>query len=308
MNGGTVGAAVRDALGESARVVVDEQRADLSDAEAAAAAARMRADAVASVSWADAAATRAHVHMFVSADGAFHDRDLTFAPGDAMTERERAVGFLVGAMVRGARDEEPTSVTPRVPAPPPREPAPAGPAPPSADAPRIGAAPIRRALSVEAAAGGSAGIGGPALGVGPVVRIGWRATRALTLRAGGSAFFGGIDAADASTIATRIGGGIALRVASFGGDDAGTMEVGVAVLAVNHRVSRDAPAFERDRWLTAGQIGARVGFRASDVFEPFALVGAEVAAGATAVVVGPRTVAEIPLARAVAELGIAAHF
>lgn len=313
INGANVGSAVRDALGETARVVVDDRRGDLSDADAAAAAARMRADAVAAVAWVDVAATRSHVRMFVSADGGFYDRDLVFAPADAMTERERAIGFLVGAMVRGAREDAPSTApppTPVAPAPPtPGNGPPERPRSPVEDAvPRAPSTAARRAFSLDAGAAGSAGLGGAALGIGPSVRLGWRPVPIIALRAGGSVLFGSIDPADATTIASRVGAGFALRAASFGRDGAWTVEVGVTALAVNHRVAREAPAVARDRWLTGGQLGGRLGWRASEAFEPFVAVAAEVVSGTTPIVVGARTTGEIPLARAVAELGFAAHF
>ncbi len=306
MNGAVVGSAVRDALGDETRVLVDDRKSELTDAEASATAVRIRADAVASIGWMTPNATRAHVHMFVTADALFYDRELSFQTADTVSDRERAVGLLIGAMVRSARAESPPDAVreelpPAAPtAPPPNdviaEPTPA-----------VRPAAKRRALAVEAAAVATAGLGGPALGAGPQLRAAWFPTSWLALRAGGSVAFGAIPDADASTSSYRMTAGAGSRIASFAGAS-GSLEVGANVVVVDHRVARTAPEAVRERWITGGQLGVRLGWMLSSTIESFGSVGVELVPGRTPIVVDGRTLATIPPARATAELGVALRF
>lgn len=311
MDDATVGTAVREALGGETRVLVDPGRTPFTDDDTTATAARIHADAVATVAWSDADRTSARIHMYVTADGRFYDRELTFQSADDQRERERAVGFLVGAMVRAAQAEQAApapSAEPEpavVSLPPPvvahdaRVTAPSAPVAPQ---------PRRHAFAVEAAAIGTAGIGGAALGAGPQLAIAWYPWARVAIRAGGSVVFGTVSDAQATTMGTRITGGMSFRPWSFGPADRGTLELGVALVAVDHRVQRDDPPATRDRWIGGGQLTARVGWRASDPFEPFAWVAGELVAGNTPLVVASHTTAQIPPGRVLAGLGLALKF
>lgn len=318
MDDATVGTAVREALGRETRVLVDPGHAQLADDDATATAARIHADAVATIAWVDERRTSARVHMFVTADNRFYDRELTFQPADDRRERERAVGFLVGAMVRAAQSEQearveapPVVVTPAPREPPPPPPPPVAPRDVVAPPPPVAAPPRsapRRALAIEAAAAGSAGVGGAALGVGPQLAIAWYPWARVALRASGSALFGAIPHAGAASIATRITAGASYRAWSFGAGSRGSIEIGVAAVAVDHRVRRDDPPATRDRWIGGAQLGLRGGWQLSELVEVFASMTGELVAGNTPLVVGTRTEGQIPPGRALAGAGIALKF
>lgn len=296
MNGPNVGDAIRDTLGTNTRVLVEDRRELFTDREMASTAQRTRADAVATVAWSAPDAANAHVRIFLASNGAFYDRDLAFAPADAITERERSVGFVVGAMVQSAAAE---------PAPLAKEPPPPAviPAPPVSD--RVGPPPSVRAFSVEAALAGTAGIGGAALGVGPRIGIGWSFDPRFVVRASGSSVFGSIEDASASTVTYRIAGSMGWRVLSL---PRSRLELSLGAVVVNHHVARAMPEATRDRWTSGGQLGLRFECRAWQRLWPFVGVTGELVGGRTPIVVKERTTAEIPLLRILADAGVAAAF
>jgi hypothetical protein len=294
MNGPTVGDAIRASLGASTRVLVEDHRALFTDQEMAVTAERTRADAVATVAWSAPKAANAHVRIFIASNRVFYDRDLAFGEGDAMAERERSVGFVVGAMVQTAASEPPPPEAPPPlppPAPPEIVPAPERPTPPP---------PRARMFSIDAALLGAAGIGGAALGAGPRLGGGWRFDPRFVVRIGGSVAFGSIDDAAASTVAYRMTGSLGWRALSLPWS---ALEVGLGAVVVNHRVSRDTPEATRDRWTSGGQLSLRFEIRGADRISPFVSLAGELVGGKTPIVVHEHTAAEIPLLRVLAEAG-----
>ena len=75
-------------------MLVEERPAAADDANVRDVAERLKAGAVAEVRWANAQRSRAVVHVFVTSDRRFYDRELSFSPADELDERERAAGLL----------------------------------------------------------------------------------------------------------------------------------------------------------------------------------------------------------------------
>jgi hypothetical protein len=298
--------AVSDGLGRSARIVVEERDADPSDEEAASLADGMRGSAVAEIAWGDEQHTRARVHVYLAADRSWYDRELSFEKGDALEERERAIGFLVGAMIRDT--EAALTMPPRPPvvvseparAPVVRAPEIDAPAPPP---------PARETASrfaVDVAGLVSTGIDGDAAGLGPSLRGRVVVAGALSLHAGASLGFGSIAGADARMTTTRLVAGGRFRWLTVARDL--SFDLGLEALAVNHAVRRDDPIAARDRWLAGAHTDVGVGWRASRLLEPFATVGVDAVLGKTPINVAGVRLAQIPPFRGVAELGVRMHF
>lgn len=306
IHGAVVGSAVRDTLGDATRVLVDDRRAPLSDDEVISTATRIHADAVASMAWTAADATRARVRMFVTVDGLFHDHELTFRPADAIVERERAMGLLIGAMAREDASPNPRRADDR------------GASVASDTGGRdVARVPVvvsqrslatERAFAIEGGAMGTLGLGGAALAVGPHIGGAWYPTTWLGLRAGGALAIGAIPDAGATTMSSRIIAGLAWRAATFGPGARGSFELGASAVVMNHRVSRDEPLATRSRWISGAHIGARLGWSFTPTLEPFLAVTGELVAGNTPIVVDRRTIAQVPPIRLLGELGVALRF
>jgi hypothetical protein len=300
-HGSVLGAAVVDALGREARVLVEERADDPSDAEAAALADGIRGSAVAEISWGDETHSRARLHVYLATDRTWYDRDVAFEPGDALEERERAIGFLVGAMLRETERMSlparpplvvvsapvlPTSAAEVVAPPPRREP------------------PGRFAVDVSGTM--TTGIQGDAPGIGPSLRGHVSVAEALSLHAGGSLGFGSIPSADARMRTTRLVAGARLRWLTVARDL--SFDLGVDALVVNQAVRRTDPAADRDRWLGGGHADLGIAWRATPFLEPFASVGVDAVLGKTPVTVAGSRVADVPPLRSVLELGLTMRF
>ena len=303
-HGSTVSAAVVDALGRDARVLVEERPDDPSDAEAAALADAVRGSAVAEIAWGDEAHSRVRLHVYLAADRTWYDREVTFEPADAVDERERAIGFLVGVMIR-----ETEGVALTLPARPPpivSQPAPAAatsaagvpPKPPVGDAPKR--------FGVDVAGVMATGIEGDAAALGPSLRGRLLATVALSFDAGASIGFGSIDAAEATMTTTRIVVGGRWRWLTIGRDLA--FDLGLEALAVHHAVRRADPAADRDRWLGGAHADLGAGWSVSELLEPFVTAGVDAVAGNTPIHVASVRLAHVPPFRAILELGVRMRF
>ena len=305
--GSTVSAAVADALGRDARVLVEERADDPSDAEAAALADAIRGSAVAEISWADAGHARARLHVYLASDRSWYDRDVSFDRADALAERERAIGFVVGAMIR----ETQGMVLPPAARTPPVIPTPAPPLiSTSTSAAEVDARPVpreeERRFGADVAAVATTGIDGDAPGLGPSFRGHVFVTDALSLHAGASLGFGSIEAADARMSTTRIVAGGRARWLTVGRDL--SFDLGIDALAVHHAVHRAEPFADRSRWLAGAHTDFGLAWRASAFVEPFATAGVDAVLGNTPIAVAGIRLAQIPPLRAVFELGVKMRF
>jgi hypothetical protein len=304
----TVQEAMREAIGQEVRVLV-EQRATPSDAEVRTAASTLHASAIADVHWIDPEHLHAHVRIFIAPDGAFYERDLEFKPADAVPERERAMGFTAGAMIRVSTVMMPA---PAPPTEPPKEPPPApatGPVdvvpPPPQPVP---GPPIERPAPRFVVAVHGLGIAGVDAGMwtaGPALSIGYQVYPSLELRVRGAIAFGSVPAPDASVLEGRAGGGAFWTIARSGG-----LRFGVQgdALAVFDSVSRSSPRATRERWLPALGVGVGVGYALTRSVEPFVEAGVETTFTTTHITVGGASAGELPGYRGLAATGLRARF
>jgi hypothetical protein len=309
MHGSIVGAGVRQALGNDARVVVDERAEMPSDEDAALLADREKAVAVAEVRWATDDRSRAKIHVFLSADRGFYDHEVSFGAGDEVVERERAVGLLVGSMVRAAA-EGALPPNPPAPAPPPKPPPPPPPPAPPPPPPRrvVAPPPPRARVLVDAGASGVVGIGGAGASAGPSAHLGVELAHRWVLRAGSAVRFGAIDGADATTRTVAIAAGGSFVPVTFGRREDVRLYLEVEGLLLHHAVTRDAPAEEHGRWLGGMNVFVTAGFRLTTSLEAYVAPGLEAALGSTPVVLDGRTVTTIPPLRAAAAAGLRLYF
>lgn len=301
-----VGAGVREALGADARVLVEERDRPPSDPEARDLALRLNASAVAELRWLDDGRSRAMLHVFVAADRGFYDREIAFAPQDIQDERERAVGLLVGAMVRAAArtDEEPT--TP-LGAPPATSAQPAA-APAERPITAVAPPPALRRFAVDVGATSALAVSGHGSGLGPALGTYVYLTSRIAVRASGAARFGSIEEASASTTTVRLGAGPAIRLIGSGEREPFALHVVMEGIVLNHAVRRESPAAREDRWIGGAYVGVSAAWRAATALEPFVGLGGEIAFGTTPVVIDGATAATIPMARLTADVGLRFRF
>jgi len=301
-----VGNAVKDALGDRARVLVEERETAPSDDEARALATRLHADAVAELAWSE----HASLHVFVTADDRFHDREIPFQPSDAEAERERAVGLVIGAMVREAEPAPaPVPAPPPTVAPPSPQPLPP-PTPPPREAPPPPPAPAEspRRVAIDIGATSALAIDGAGSGIGPALGVRYWALPILAASLTGAVRFGSVHEANATTTAIRLGAGPSLRV--FGAREADPFSVSVTLegVAIDQRVHREVLDEGHDRWVGGIALGAAAGWRVSPVLQPYVGVGVETLFGTTPVVVDNATVATIMPVRTFADIGVTVRF
>lgn len=318
--GSVVSGAVAGGLGTNAQVLVEERATSPADADATATADRLGTSAIAEIAWADAAHSRARLHVYLAADRGWYDQTLAFDPADAPEDRERSIGLLVGAMIRARQVDD--AVT----APPPEPPAPAppplaSPAPPPATAPVAaiplppnereesgpGSAPRARSrLGVDVGGFATAGVGGEAQAFGPAVRGRVFLGDSWSAHGGAAVGFGSLPAG-ASMTTTRIALGGRRRFVTFRRPDL-ALDAAAEVLVVHHAVRRSDPAASRDRWLSGGHLDLGAAWSVTRAVEPFATIGADVVLGATPITLAGERVAQIPPVRATVEAGARVHF
>lgn len=294
-----------EAFGGDARVLVEARDAVPSDEDAAALATARKGAALAEVAWTDDAHAQAHVHLLIAGDGTWYDRALSFEASDAEEERERAVGYLVAAMVRDTQaNAEATAAAPSP--PPPRRAAEA----PASERPTLPApSPLRPSrFAIDAAALGALALSGDGAQVGPMVRARFDVARRLALQASGALAFGELRAAGATTTETRLSAGAAYRV--YGVRRARSIEVVVALeaLALSESVRRADPAAERGRWLAGAHGDVELGWLATSSVEPFLALGAEGLFGAPPIRVDGEQVAQLAPFRATSTVGLRLRF
>lgn len=294
-----VAAAAREALGEDVRVLVESRSETPTDEEARRMGEQVHAAAVAELRWDEEEQRRAYVHLYLGDERRWYDRDLEFRAGDDARERARAVGYLIGAMVRVslAAQEAPST-------PPPQPSPPSVPAPPAAEDRPVDRSPRPARFAFDAAADAWTGIGSDARGLGPAMRGHFFFSEHVGLTLGGGVRFGDVGAVDASARVIRLGGGVAAR-AVFA--ERWETIILVEPVAFHHSVVRETPRATRDRWLFGGRLGTSLCLRLGPV-DPFVGLAIEATAGETAIVFGAERVGEIPAFRAAAEVGVRGRF
>jgi hypothetical protein len=307
--------AMRRPLGDDTVVLVQQSDAPRADADALELAHHVHALSAVSLSWQDAAHTRVHVRVLLSKGGQRYDYDLAFRPEDQPLERGRAIGLAMTPVLTwavGPTDAPPpaenrsATVPETLPAtkqePPVVEQPPEPPVVPSRGT---------RTFSFDLAGSATVGIGGNALGAGPVAALRASVLGPFSLHATGGARFGAVSAASATAMTLGVGGGIAARIVRVGTPAHG-LELGVRadVLALQIDLSEDAggTSIRRSRWLTAVDVVAEAAWSLDPHFAITAGAGAEIAAGPTSVTVGGTPVDTIPVGRAVGELGVRIPF
>lgn len=296
-------AAARHSLGAQATVLVDERAGVPTDEEALSLSEKVHAIAVAEVIWEDETHGHVRIHVHIADMAGWIDREVTFDPADAPTERGRTTGLALASMISEPSAGELAPVEPKPALLPPIPERRAGPAP----------APPHPALwyaAVDVAATGSLGIAGSAGGVGAAMGGRWYASSALALRAGGDVRLGEIGPARASLTTLSLGAGGVWRM--FATDGPKPFELGLRadVLLVEqslHRSSAGTTA-SRSRWISGADLLFETDWFFTRQLAIVGAVGAELAFGPTEVNVGADTVAVLPVARAVANLGFRVRF
>ncbi|MBX3201918.1 MAG: hypothetical protein KF894_27530 [Labilithrix sp.] len=290
-------AATRRALGPDAIVLADTSD-DESDASALAIGERVKARAVARVSWADGSHERARLRVHVAPSGEWADDELTFAPHDAASEKGRTLGYALASMVqRVARPPPVGDADGRAPAATvePRE-------QPTTEPAR--AEPARSALDVFAQANGALGGGATSLGGSGGAR--WWPFARVGIRAAAGGRTGTLSAADATTTTLFASAGPSYRVPVTS-----TLELGARadVIVLRHAVTRsELVETTRARWLGAVGLMLEASWSLGRHAGVIAAAGAELAFGTTAVSVGGAPSGDLPPARAVTELGLRFRF
>ena len=294
--------AARHALGAPTRVIVRDLPPSLDDAGAVAIGHALGADVVVELAWGDAARRRATVRVHADAAPRWIDRDIGFDAGDADRERGRTLGFAVASMLPEREAAMPRDELPDDDVPDAREP---GAAP-------EGAPRSRARVAIDALGTGSVGVAGYADAVGGAVRAAWYVGSRVALRAGGAFRTGSIVAADGTLRSVALSAGVGWRAvipsarAPLG---AGLRADAVLLRDIVTRSGSGEPGEQaRGRWLPAIDVTLEGSYRA---FDPVSFVfagGAELAFGATDVLVAGRPVAAIPPLRLVGEAGIRLEF
>jgi hypothetical protein len=326
--------AARRPLGEDAVVLVQQTEALPSDDEALSLARNVHALSAVSLAWEDAAHSHVRLRVFLVEGSRRYDYELAFDPHDQAAERGRAIGLaMTPVLTRAIADSRPAD-TPAPPTPT-AEPVPlpvvtTGPSPlpearPAASTaivplaktnveettPRPSAGAQDAWLGMDVASSASVGIGGNASGVGPTLGLRASVLGPIAIHAVGVARFGTLASASATSSTVGLGGGAAWRIVRWGpGAHAPSLGVRADLLAMEHTLAQTAggATIRRSRWLTAVDLMVEGAWPLARHFGLSASVGAELAAGPTAVTVGGAPVDHIPVGRVVAELGVGIPF
>ena len=327
--------AARRPLGEDAVVLVQQAESIPDNEEAFALARKVHALSAVSVAWEDRSHSRVRIRVYLVAGEQRHDYELVFDPKDEPGERGRAIGLAVtpvltraiaaaraadtAAVVGPPRDASPSPATtprPLTSSMNPASPSVAG--PPTAagtereDTTRKPPVSSRGAwLSLDVGGAASAGIGGNALGAGPLLGLRATVVGAVAIHAVGMARLGEVEPASATSTTIAFGGGGAWRVVRIRSGN-GPVDLGLRadVLAMQHALTQDAAGvtLRRARWLTATDLMIEGAWWVNDHLELAAGVGAEIATGPTAITVGGVQVDHIPVGRMLGELGVRIPF
>ncbi len=305
-------ATTRRVLGPDAIVLADTSDVR-SDQEALAIGERVKARAIARIRWSDGASGVAHLHVHVGPTDGWTDEEISFSPQDASGEKGRTVGYALSSMVQRIEQKQAEANEAAAPSPPPPSspplplPPPSSPPKPSEPPPAASARPIAPARDLDLSVYGIGAIdrvGGP---IGASGGLRWWPTRPIGLRGAVGGRTGDLPGAGATTTALFGSAGVGCRT-TLGR----IFEVGARADVVFYRVSverrESGSSSTRGRWLGASQLVLEASWAIHPTFGLVMGVGGEIAFGTTVVNVGDATVADVPNARAVAELGARARF
>ncbi|MBX3208915.1 MAG: hypothetical protein KF764_28040 [Labilithrix sp.] len=311
-------AAARGALGPEAVVLVETSPVT-TDTEALAIGARVRARAVARVSWADRPSQRtARLHVHVAPSGEWADDELTFLPNDVPSEKGRTVGYALATMVQRLEREQAREKGPTVAGEPGAPSTPATASPPVAplvtpdgrdtkvEPPREPPSSPGLARDFDVLAYGTGALGGGATSAGGAGGVRWWPVPRFGVRAAVGARAGSIAEADATTTTLFAAAGPGYRVPI-----GRSFELGARAdfVVLQHSVARRRPVeTTRARALAAIDLMIEAGWWLGPHAGLVAGVGAELAFGTTPVSIGGTPVADIPPARGLAELGVRFRF
>jgi hypothetical protein len=325
--------AARRPLGEDAVVLVQQAESIPDNEEAFALARKVHALSAVSVAWEDRSHSRVRIRVYLVAGEQRRDYELVFDPRDEPGERGRAIGLAVtpvltraiaaaraadtAAVVGPPRDESPAPATQPL-ASSGNPPSPSVAAPPTSAGREQGDMATRlpvssRApwLSLDVGGAASAGIGGNALGAGPLLGLRATVVGPVAIHAMGMARLGEVEPASATSTTIAFGAGGAWRVIRIRSGN-GPVDLGLRadVLAMQHALTQDAAGvtLRRARWLTAADLLMEGAWWVNDHLELAVGAGVEIATGPTAITVGGVQVDHIPVGRMLGELGVRIPF
>jgi len=298
--------AVRDVLGATGDVIVQERPPDFSDREAVLAEQRLRAHAVARVSV--SSGPELSVEIRVHGSGARSGRDgwltrvISFAPDTDRTEIGRAAAYTLLTMLPDARILARGAQAP----PPPAPPSPqvrASPQPP-----RVSLDKESAQLSIDLFGLTTAGLSGVGGGTGAGLRLGWRVSSRVLVSVGALGRTGDIDSvgATASTFGILLGAALA-PLSSRRFNLALRIEAMAGLTLASYSAMNQATA-RQERWLPAGRATAEASISLTPRAVLIIAAGLEVAAGHTDVFVSGEKKAVLATVLAIAEGGIRIPF
>jgi hypothetical protein len=285
--------AAREVVGAGAVRLVEAPA--LSDAEALRVERQLDAAASVQVTWRDPQRLQALLRLHAARTDRWIDRELRFLPEDTPQERGRTLGFAIASMLPEGDPDLSTT-----------------PAPSSSEEPP--AAPLLR-HAVSAAVVASAGLGGPAGGIGLALAGDTFATERLSIGLKVAARGGRISEVDATAVTALVGAGATFwwRVP----DRAHALGLGgrAGALLLLHAVSHAGPSGQAE-WkghlLPGADLGVTATWRVAPNVEAVLGAALEVAFGTvdvTVVAAAPANgSATIPALRAVADLGVRMRF
>jgi len=302
--------ALNEALGPTSSIVI-RQAASVSDSDALGLEAELHATAVVELAWAGPSRTRAAVRIHLAGTDRWIARQIDFLPGDSWSERGRTLGFDIAAILLPQTDAAAPGAQegPRPETPDARDTA-AGPAAVRRAAARSGAAPPA-SFSVDLSAVGSLGVDGPAEGLG--AEAGGEVTlgSSLSLRLGAGVRSGDVANLNGTDVVVSANAGLAWRPLAATPERPLGVGIRAAALGLYHDLSHresDGRTVRHGRFLPGVMSTIEGTWRLNRVLDAVAGLGAEVALGATDVLVAGRTVATIPPFRVLVDLGLRLRF
>lgn len=288
-----------DAVAGAPNVVRMLEAPKVSDEEALRVEHDLNIAAVVQLTWRDPERLRARLRLHASRTNRWIDRELQFAPQDTPTERGRTLGFAIASMLPEGDPELQIRAVEG----------------PSTAEGRSIPAPLER-YAVGASFAGAIGLGGPASGVGGVLRAETKVGDRVSIGLKGGVRGGEISEVGAHTVTVVGGAGAAFRWLSA---DASGLPLGLAAradaLLLYHAVSHRNSTGDT-QWQGHIMPGAAVGLEATwqltSVLDLVLGGGLELAFGTVdvTVVAAPPAggTATIPAARAAADVGARIRF
>jgi hypothetical protein len=286
-----VARALRLALGPDVTVSVERRPSPPADAEALSLRPGATGAAIAEVIFRDDEHRSALVRIYLEPRRTWVDHTIDFDPSDAVTERERTIGFTIASMLPEIPEAKPHAPAPRpIPPPPPAE-------------RQLGA--FDSAVTFAQALGGYGGGIGASLGASLDLSASFSAGIRLAARVG--------EVAPASATSTLLEGGIGLRWGRYGSSRSRLLwGTKVDLLATRYELIHLSPDDDAPRhlarWLPAAALTFELGWALTDAASFVGRAGGEALLGETHVFVHGREVAAISPWRALSAVGLVVRF